>query len=197
MLTGDAACPDCSAVHALCDALRESKILRKLDVSDNALRAEGAQVVGTMLAVNESITAIDLARNDITQRGQCMDGIVALAAVFRDNDHLSALGLASNCLCGLGLTNCGDAVGKYRPQPVLHLLKCLEGNQVMNALDLSNNVIGGKKGTPPEHTERVISSIAAAVANSWSLNITLRHNFFDSIAAQRLSSGVCADRVIF
>ena len=183
-------------MHALCDALRATKILRKLDLSNNALRAEGTAVVGAMLSANDSITSIDLARNDVTQRGRCMDGVVALAAVFAGNDHLSSLGLASNCLCGLDMTSSGEVMGEYRPQPVLHLLKSLAGNQVMNALDLSNNVIGGKKGTPPEHTERIIGAVVGAVADSWSLNIELRHNFIDGAGAKRLTSE-CAERVLF
>ena len=51
---------DMAGLQVLCDALAQNRTVRRLDISRNALKSDGARVVAGMLLVNEGVTALDI-----------------------------------------------------------------------------------------------------------------------------------------
>ena len=163
-----------------------------------------------MLESNESITALDISHNNLTNDGTSAAGVAELARVLQLNDHLSSLVISSNSLCGMRTVadNNHDSkrrrdivtrlVGEYRPGPALELLRALRGTQVMNLLDLSNNGLGGGQDLDVAYTaqmEQVLGAVVETIRKSWLLNIRMCDNAVNDQMKERMQRQ-CGERLV-
>ena len=105
--------PSAAGVH-VAQALTALPALMTLNLSENALRAEGLRAVAEALGATSSLTALDLSSNQLTRgalkpgrlghREEDYDGDVtgvsALAQAVAQNRSLQALDLSCNCIGG-------------------------------------------------------------------------------------------------
>jgi hypothetical protein len=74
-----------------------------LSLKSNNLRSDGGKALAEGLKGNQVITELNIADNNLTNTGNDMSGVIALADVIPDMGGLSVLNLASNNLGALVL----------------------------------------------------------------------------------------------
>jgi Leucine-rich repeat (LRR) protein len=93
---------------AICEALKQNKTLKELDLSGYSISniggEAGAKHVADMLGVNGALTSINLSKNRLTNFGGDMTGIKELAAALGVNGGLTALNLSYNDLADEGVS---------------------------------------------------------------------------------------------
>jgi Ran GTPase-activating protein (RanGAP) involved in mRNA processing and transport len=78
--------------------LKDNGALSKFDISKNALAAAGAKALATALEVNQVITELNIASNELWRNDRAMDmsGINALSDAISDMGALIKLDISSN-----------------------------------------------------------------------------------------------------
>jgi Ran GTPase-activating protein (RanGAP) involved in mRNA processing and transport len=77
---------------AIADALKVNSCLTSLDLSNNAIKQDGAMAIADALKVNSCLTSLDLSNNAIEQ-----ERAMAIADALQVNISLTSLNLCSNC----------------------------------------------------------------------------------------------------
>ena len=108
--------------------------MTKLNVSSNALCAEGGKFLAAALKGNHVMKELDISSNYLAEDANDkpdMSGVIAFANAISDMGALSVLSLKSNCLCN-------KEAGKG-------LAEMLAANTVLKELDLSDNTGRGAR----------------------------------------------------
>jgi hypothetical protein len=106
---------------------KDKGAMTKFDISKCRLHAEGGKALAAGLKGNRVITELNIADNYLTSFGKDMSGIIALADAIPDMRALAKFDISNNSLCAAGAKALAEG---------------LEGNQVMNELNLAGNNIG-------------------------------------------------------
>ena len=85
-------------IQAVASAISVSASLTSIDLSYNHLRPEGAKHIAKGIAVSASLTDINLSDNILTNYGQDVSGVQAIADALRFSASLIAADLRRNCL---------------------------------------------------------------------------------------------------
>ncbi|KOO29439.1 protein nlrc3 [Chrysochromulina tobinii] len=151
-------------VEALSVAIEQSMSLSKLDLSNSVSSTifgpKGATALAKALAINSSLTQIELQGNYLGGKGAKAvadalrvnsslrkgmptgtynaEGITAVADALRVNSSLTSLDLSNNALCGVQLTF-GSDTGTYTAEGITAIADALRVNGGLTALDLSSN----------------------------------------------------------
>ena len=157
---------------AICEALKQNKTLKELDISGgdcgNIGGSAGAKHVARMLGVNGGLTSLNLSSNfiggywDHEQQTNVFtpEGPKAIADALLVNGGLTSLNLSSNQLCGLGYLG----KGTYTAEGITAIADALRVNGGLTSLDLSSNLLCGldhaDRGT---YTAEGITAIADAL----------------------------------
>jgi len=157
---------------ATCEALKQNKTLKELDISGadcgNIGGSAGAKHVARMLGVNGGLTSLNLSSNriggywDREQQTNVFtpEGPKAIADALLVNGGLTSLNLSSNQLCGIGYLG----KGTYTAEGITAIADALRVNGGLTSLDLSSNQLCGidhaDRGT---YTAEGITAIADAL----------------------------------
>ncbi len=131
---------------AICEALKQNKTLKELDLSgrDNIGGEAGAEHVADMLGVNGALTKMSLAENKLGE-----EGTKAICEALKQNKTLKELDLSGS--------NIGGAAGAK------HVADMLGVNGGLTSLDLSNNALCGVTYGGGTYTAEGITAIADAL----------------------------------
>ena len=157
---------------AICEALKQNKTLKELDISGGDYGSiggsAGAKHVARMLGVNGGLTSLNLSSNliggywDHKQETNVFtpEGTKAIADALLVNGALTSLNLSSNQLCGLDILQRGT----YTAEGITAIADALRLNGGLTSLDLSSNQLCGldhaDRGT---YTAEGITAIADAL----------------------------------
>jgi NLR family CARD domain-containing protein 3 len=186
---------------AICEALKQNKTLKELDLSgrDNIGGEAGAEHVADMLGVNGGLTKISLAGNILEEEGTkaiCkalkqnktikeldlsgydnigrVAGAKHVADMLGVNGGLTSLDLSSNELCGL------DRYGRgtYTAEGITAIADALRVNGALTSISLANNMISGIGGQFSDGSGDLRGAFSiegiAALADALSKSMTLR-----------------------
>ncbi|XP_068738348.1 protein NLRC3-like isoform X2 [Montipora capricornis] len=116
-----------TSIPALSQALAVNTSLTSLDLSQNSIGAEGGTSLSQALAVNTSLTTLDLSDSSIGA-----DGVTSISQALAVNTSLTTLDMSHNSIGAEGATSLSQA---------------LAVNTSLTTLNLSANFIGAKAAT--------------------------------------------------
>lgn len=118
-----------------------SNTIVHLDLSSNEISPEGSEIIIKILTGHNSLISLDLSSHEGLHRNRlALLGANAIGNMLKNPSVLSILNIAGTCI---------------GPEGVDVIIQGLEGNKILNSLDLSNNMLGGKS----------IEKLAVAITN--------------------------------
>ncbi|XP_022785103.1 nucleotide-binding oligomerization domain-containing protein 2-like [Stylophora pistillata] len=92
-------------VVILCEAIKNSKSVTALNLSDNGINESGATCIADAIKVIDSVSSLDLSRNCLTDIGA-----ISIAEAMKDNTTVTELNLSGNGISYLGTTSIAEAM---------------------------------------------------------------------------------------
>ena len=160
---------DWKFTYVLTRALRVNTSLSSLDLHDNSIRDEGANLLAQALRENTSLSSLDLSRNSIGN-----DGANSFAQALRVNTSLSSLDLHDNSIRDEGANLLAQALrvntslssldlhdNSIRDEGANLLAQALRVNTSLSSLNLHCNSIGDEGANSLAQALRVNTSLSS------------------------------------
>ena len=148
--------------EAISECLKTNNTLQELNLSDNRITSEGARKVAEAIKVNKSLIKLD-----VSQNAMCDDGVMYISDSLKHNNTLLELNLSDSGITNEGLKYIAEAIQVLQKLILSHndisdeeiIMQCLEDNNALNELDLSDTSIDKEKlQLTSWHTVKVIDN---------------------------------------